>query len=247
MSPEGSASTMRGYRVTVRGDYYYLAEGNRKLLKQYEVEMNVPDVDLALSVIKNKLLEPALRRKYPDFMARRTFYVIDSKPLCEGMPKPKNVRVMNRAQLSNHIEVIQAPIVVDAYADIQDLRKVLQEFINSPELFKNREGTRMMELKENRELAALNPELSDDVAPVADAPLEEAKPAEEAPVAEGSSTPTEEQGKTEPEEAPVAEEAKPAEGDPIDDAIPEEVKTTEDAPAEEDKEPEEEIADVEDL
>lgn len=148
----------KGYAVVVKGEYFAdNPSGRGKILKPYELEFYLPHLEAALSVIKNKLLEPKLRKTCSDFVAVRTHKIVGSRPLSPETPETNNIQYMDRAQLEVHIKFIRAPIDPSAYADAADLRETLIDFIQTPDGFEKREAERRATRAGDAELAKLNP------------------------------------------------------------------------------------------
>src|SRR3972149_4892173 len=86
----------KGWRVVVKGEYLALAAGGRgKVKRDYEAEVVLPNLDAALPILKNKLLDSALRKKYPDFVAARTNKIVDARPLSPETPASRTLQYMN--------------------------------------------------------------------------------------------------------------------------------------------------------
>jgi len=150
----------KGWRVVVKGEYLALAvDGRGKVKRDYEAEFVLPNLDAALSIIKNKLLDSALRKKYPDFVAARTNKIVDARPLSPETPASRNLQYMNRAQLEAHVQEIRAPISIQDYPDVTDLRDAVIDYTQTPKGFAEREALRQKDRAEDRELRALNPEI----------------------------------------------------------------------------------------
>ncbi len=156
----------RGYKIRVKGEYYAPAPSGAhgKIKKDYTAEFNVTQLDGALSIIKNKLLKLALTKKYPDFIADRTCYIIDATPLNAATPKSNNLAYMDRDQLESYVLMSQPRIPInpdsESYPDVTHLREAIIDYIQTPDGFKEREALRQEKRAEDRELALLNPELS---------------------------------------------------------------------------------------
>lgn len=152
----------KGWKVVVKGEYF--AEnpaGRGKIAKPYSAEFMLPHLydGAALSVIKNKLLEPKLRKMHSDFIAVRTNKIASATPLSPETPLSNNIQFMNREQLVAHVGHIRAPIVCSAYRDDADLRDALIDFIQTPDGFEKREAERLKAKSIDAELAALNTDI----------------------------------------------------------------------------------------
>jgi len=147
----------RGFKVIVEGEYYAAnPDGRGKLKKPYTLEVGLPNLDSALSVIKNKLLKALLLKKYPDFVADRTCAIVSATPMDASTPKSNNLAYMDREQLEAHVRVAKVPIDPREYPKVTDLREAIIDFTQTPDGFLAREAVRQADRKENAELAALN-------------------------------------------------------------------------------------------
>lgn len=152
----------KGWRIVVKGEYLTQDPAGRgKIKKPYEVSFNLPHLydGAALSVIKNKLLDPALRKKYPDFVVVRTNKIATATPLSVETPLSNDIQFMNRAQLVAHVGHIRAPINCADYKDDADLRDALIDYVQTPDGFEKREAERLKARSIDAELAALNTDL----------------------------------------------------------------------------------------
>jgi hypothetical protein len=172
-----------GYRVDVRGDYYAPnPDGKGKIKKPYDLSFNVPRAEGAPSVIKNKLLLPALRRKHPEATRHRTFRVVRIVPRDPSKTaKSNNLAYMDRDQLEQYVVFARVPVDVASYPKTDegtlDLRESIIDFVQNPDpvrldekgkntvnpgdpgTFLARERERQAERQGDRELADLNPDL----------------------------------------------------------------------------------------
>jgi hypothetical protein len=97
------------YRVKVIGQYVARStvSDKEKIKKNYDIEGNIPTLTAALSIVKNKLLAPALAKKYDDYVTFLTYHIVEITPLTdtakEGMSKAE-VQFMDRPTLLRHIK-----------------------------------------------------------------------------------------------------------------------------------------------
>jgi len=159
-----SAPGGKGFRCVVRGEYYALAgnDGQRgKVLKPYEITVNVPKSDGAMGVIVRSLLLPAIKKLHPEATGYRTHELVSIEPLTADTPAATNVMYMTRPQLLALIVEKKAPIDVAFYTDTSDLRSSLVDFLQNPlEVFTRREEKRKASLAEKKELAEMNPDVA---------------------------------------------------------------------------------------
>lgn len=154
-----------GYRVRLRGKYFAKVPGSdkEKTLVPYALDVNVTKLEGCLSVIKNRLLDPMLR-KHPvygrDYVAFQTHEIVEVTPL-GGTPPSTNLQFMSREQLVAHIKERRAPIRPEDYSDVVALRDAVIDWTLSPHGFEEREARRQADRLEQQELARLNPGLAD--------------------------------------------------------------------------------------
>lgn len=157
----GAGAVGNGYAVTVRGEYYVFSADvkGKKVLRPYEVVVNVPRIEGALSTIKNKILDKVLKTKHPEYLGFRTHYIVDVKPLGSA-PAPTDVSYMSREQLETVIAGKKIPIDPGMYSDVVELRSAVIDFLQNPNGFAEREERRKLDLAERAELERMNPGLS---------------------------------------------------------------------------------------
>ncbi len=175
MGPEGNVAET-GYLVKVRGDYFAAAAGNRKIIARYELEVKLPTMDRALSIIKNKLLDPLLKRKYPDYINYRTHEMVSFKALgSAGDPKHLPLHLQGREQLIEHIEKKKLAIDPIIYPELTGLRKAIALCETDPKKYVQVAKADKSEFLENKALADLNPALKEK----GSVPAKEEKPKEQ--------------------------------------------------------------------
>ncbi len=171
-----------GYRVDVRGEYFANnPEGKGKIKRNYELSFNVAKAEGALSVIKAKLLLPALKKKHPDAVRHRTCYVVRVTPRSAGTPKSNNLAYMDREQLEQYVGFANVTVDLTNYPKTDEgttqLRESIIDFVQNPDSqardekgdlivrpgssgsFLARERERQTKWSSDRELAELNPDL----------------------------------------------------------------------------------------
>lgn len=119
-----------------------------KVKKNYEVEGNIPSINAALSVVKNKLLGPALTKKYPDYITFLTYHIIEITPLDDKARDQMNkaeIHFMDRPTLLRYIKdnntgacVLETRDACGAVVDEKDMPQVNPTYY--PSLFKLREA-----------------------------------------------------------------------------------------------------------
>lgn len=171
-----------GYRFDIHGEYYASnPDGKGKIKRSYTLSFNVPRAEGAPSIIKNKLLLPALRKKYPDAVRHRTFYVGKVVPRNAGTPKLNNLAYMDREQLEQYALFASVPVDLKSYPQTDvgttSLRESVIDFVQNPDpvrldekgkntvkpgdpgTFIARERERQEKRVGDDELRALNPDL----------------------------------------------------------------------------------------
>jgi hypothetical protein len=159
-------AAVRGYAITVEGKYTVACTDvpGKKRDERYSLVVNVPELEGALSLIKNKLLDKMLRMKYPGYITYLTHEIVGSKPLTTDTPPAANVAYMNLDDLRSHATRERMPIAVDQYGDdVKALRAAVVDYILNPKGFEEREKVRLASVLEDKALSALN-----DVPPSAD-------------------------------------------------------------------------------
>lgn len=164
------AKGIKGYSVTVRGDYYAPlpgGKGREKMKKPYEISFNLASMDKALSIIVGRLLDKGMKKKYPDYESHRTCEIVKSEPLTEDTPESTNLKYMSEERLLRYIADHKVPVNSKAYLGragdpaegLMALRRSVIDFVQNPEGFAAREERRMKDMATDAELAALNPDL----------------------------------------------------------------------------------------
>lgn len=187
-SQHSTAAGGAGYRVRVHGDYYAMnPDGKGKVKKSFaDLEFNVPNLNGCLSVIKNKLIKPTLRKMDPAFASDRTCFISSVTPL-GAAPKSRNIAYMDRGQLEAHVQESEPSIPIDLSVYPQDdagtaaLRESIIDYVQNPDpvrpdekgrntvkpgdpgTFLYRERERRRVLAEDQELAALNPDIANAI------------------------------------------------------------------------------------
>ena len=153
----------RGFNVTVEGTYYAPSPVlGKKAIKPYVIQVILPDMDCALSIIKNKLLNKVIIKSYPDYAGYRTYSITNVENL-DGTPaslKDLSVREMNSEQIAEYVADKHLPVEIDAFPDLNDLRDAVRLAETDPEAFLVRQTEAKKDLKLNASLENLNPGLN---------------------------------------------------------------------------------------
>jgi hypothetical protein len=133
-----------------------------KIKKPYVVEGNIPSLNSALSVVKNKLLGPALSKKYSDYVYFLTHHITEITPLDltarEEMARAE-VQFMDRPTLIRFIKENVLPVDANFFPELFALREAVQEAKEDPEGFKKRFELKKDDLILSAQIAQANPEL----------------------------------------------------------------------------------------
>jgi hypothetical protein len=155
---------MTGFLITVIGQYYSLfkdSDGHKqKKIRNYSIQVRLPKMDAALSVIKNYLLDKALRAKYPDYTKYRT-YIIKNAVAMNGTTV-NDIRYMSLSQLKEHVERIGLDINTSIFSDVQELREAVRRINEDHDSYKAWE----LKLSDERSVTSLlhdlNPEFMNE-------------------------------------------------------------------------------------
>ena len=175
------------FRVKVRGDYIARSGvmDKEKIKKSYEIEGNIPTSIAALSVVKNKLLGPALAAKYPDYVTFLTYNIIELEPLDKASEEQMNkaeigfmghaalikfIKTHNTGACSFEVETGKPekafPQLNPAYyPDLFKLREAVQFAKDDPKGYQKHFAIHEADLRLDIEMAACNPELFNQKAP----------------------------------------------------------------------------------
>ena len=154
----------------MEGHYFALAGSvdRKKVKKLYRIQVRVATPEGALSVIKNKLLDRILARKYPDYHTYHTHEITGITDL-EGRPLIgySNVRVMDFNQIANYVSLNNLPLKLELYTELDTLRTMVFLAETNETEFHRKQIVLERDAKEDAVLAALNPDLFDIRRPIA--------------------------------------------------------------------------------
>lgn len=168
MKNEG-AIPKKGFRITVEGKYI-VAEtiGRNKVSsrKDYKIQVNVPEYNGSetLSLIKNRLLEPALRRFDPAAKSYLTHSITGVEPLgeeaTEVLSKVLTVRTMSVPQLVNFVKGQKLPLYLPLYVnDIESFRTHIEACQRDQKAFLIKQQELREDWEIQQELKRMNPEI----------------------------------------------------------------------------------------
>lgn len=158
-----------GYKITVEGQYYCsVPMGKGRGLARYSFEVNLPTMDQALAVIKNKILDKVLSKKYKDYVSYRTFNIVNVQPFGDATKVNLDIWQMNRPLLLEHIRKNSLPVNTDLFPVLLDLRNAVDLVKADLDRFISFQKKVEKEFALNNSLKDLNPELYGYDAPVWD-------------------------------------------------------------------------------
>ncbi len=150
-----------GYKITIEGTYYKSVSGGGKgkELSNYSIEVNLPSMDSALSVIKNKVLNAVLKKKYNDYVSYRTHDIVNVEPF--GNIKSVNLSVwqMNRDALEEYILEGKMQVHAYLYPTLLELRRAVSMLEQDPNKFESHQRLVEEDFELTSSIRELNPEL----------------------------------------------------------------------------------------
>lgn len=156
-----------GFKITVEGDYFARSEAlkGEKIIRKYRIEgLRVPSMNRVLSTLRDKLLTPALKRKYPDYVRFRTYHVVEVEALDNDARRELgklDTRYMSRRQLEQYVMENGLQVPVDLYPNLFKLREAVQMARTDPKAYETRLEKDRPSLEQDIELARMNPGLFD--------------------------------------------------------------------------------------
>ena len=153
------AKEASGYHVSVEGQYFVVAGEKKKTLKEYSIVVNLPTMDSALSVIKNKLLDIVLPKKYPDYAGYRTHHIVDVQPFGNVVQAKAELWQMNRVTIHSYIAENELPVNTDIYDSLLELRQAVEMCEADQDNFLRVQAQKEEEYKLMSSIRDLNPEL----------------------------------------------------------------------------------------
>ena len=163
---------VKGVEYTFGGEYY-CKDSDGYALKNYELSVVFPELLQApLSVFKKGVSTPnnpiymLMIKKYPDFNAVRTHYVLKVVNNTDKAPKKADdINVMNIEQLKVYISENELNINTAVYYDAVDkVREAITLAESDPEKFKEIYDKAVEEYKFNKQVAELNGNTDDNAA-----------------------------------------------------------------------------------
>ncbi len=152
------------FKVKVVGQYVARSGimEKEKIKKNYEIEGNIPTLTAALSIVKNKLLGPALSAKYPDYVTFLTYHIVEITPLdaasVEQMAKAE-INFMDRPTLLRFIKDNALKVDARYYPNLFKLREAVQYAKDDPKGYATNFALHEPDLRLDLEMAQCNPNL----------------------------------------------------------------------------------------
>lgn len=152
------------FKVKVEGNYVARSGvmDKERIRKPYQIEGVIPTTTAALSIVKNKLLAPALAAKYPDFVTFLTYHIIEITPLDEvskTMMGKVEIEYMGRSALLHYIKENALKVDARYYPDLFKLREAVTMAKEDPIGYEKHFSLREEDLRLDLEMAACNPQL----------------------------------------------------------------------------------------
>lgn len=153
-----------GFKVTVQGQYYARAQGEikGKILKDYRIQVILPNSERALSIIKHKLLGRMLPKAYSDYISYRTHTIVEMIDL-SGRTKTSKLNMMSKEDIANYVAKAALPVQTGTYGDILELRQAVVDAETDPQGFLKRDAKRLEDRKLDQTLMLLNPDLQEEI------------------------------------------------------------------------------------
>lgn len=156
----------KGFKVKIVGEYYARSKaiGGERIISFYEFEAVIPSLTCALSVVKNKLLTPILKKKHEDYIMYRTYHITQITPLDEKsrhQMRKVEVEYMDRLSLVDYITENVLPVESRLYPDLFKLRIAVREAKDDVKGYLKKLELRKTDLEMDVEIASLNPGMND--------------------------------------------------------------------------------------
>lgn len=156
----------KGFEVELTGEYVARSGvmGKERVLKTYRIKCVVPSTDKVLSVIKNKILGPKLKKEYDDYILYRTYHILSITPLSEEdqlEADMSDIRYANRETLIRLIKKNGWRVPADLYPSLFKLREAVKFASEDPKGYAKHLELHREDLELDVEVAKLNPELQE--------------------------------------------------------------------------------------
>lgn len=149
---------LSGYKVTVEGQYFVSAGNKQKTLSQYKLDVNLPTMDRALSIIKGKILDLFLPKKYPDYSGYRTHQITNVVAFGNVAQAKAVLWQMNRPTILSYIKENELPVNDAIYDTLMELREAVELAETDPDRFLRFQASKEKDYKLTSQLRELNPD-----------------------------------------------------------------------------------------
>ncbi|MCP4990968.1 MAG: hypothetical protein GY928_34455 [Colwellia sp.] len=153
---------LSGYKVKVEGEYIASTVSKGKVIQNYSVEVNLPTMDCALSILKGKVLPKVLSKRYKDFVRLRSQHIMQATPFGDVVPTKAVLWQMNEKTIHSYIKENSLPVKPHLYENLLALRTAVQLAEDDPDRFARKQGKLEKDFKVDSGLRALNPEFYDN-------------------------------------------------------------------------------------
>jgi hypothetical protein len=148
----------KGFKITVEGTFGSLS-GSGKIVKPYKIDVFLPKMDSALSVISNKLLKPILKAKHNSFQFVVTHIITNVIDLEHPNDPMIEIQYMNRSQLVDYSDKRGINIESYLYPDILDFRDAVTFAENNREEYELKQEKLAIKINDDNEIMRMNAEL----------------------------------------------------------------------------------------
>ncbi len=156
-------TTPSGFTVTVEGDYFVAVGDNKKGLKRYSFDFNLPSMTAALSIIKNKVLNKMLKKLFNDYVSYRTYNITKVVPFGGAKVTGSfDIWSSSRDEVESYIRKEELPVKLKYYPSLMGLRDAVQLAQSDPDRFLLNQKELEEDFAFTESLRALNPEMYDD-------------------------------------------------------------------------------------
>ncbi len=151
-----------GFEVTVEGTYF-VKEGKDKGLRSYSFNFKLPEMEAALSIIKNKVLDRVLKKKYEDYVSYRTYQITNVKPFGDArLVGGFDLWSSSRDEVEKYIRKSELPVKLKYYPTLMSLREAVQLVEADESRFLLNQAQLEKDFEFTESLRALNPDMYDE-------------------------------------------------------------------------------------
>lgn len=147
------------YQITVSGQYHKRVEnmGGGTDLENYSEIFTLDDLDSALSIIQNKLINARLREKDPRSQGFRTCAIIDIKDDGKKSPgRPKTIDTMNLEELTHFCIKNSLPVQLEGAGNIIEARQRVRDAEENKKIYEKAQLKKLEEKAKDNDLLKIN-------------------------------------------------------------------------------------------